>query len=111
MESHSSVTKPINSMYTNPPLPPVRSKLAPKRAMGSNSWTDGNKSIKKNLQDGEQKSSLGAESQSLQQARTQPLPAADEILTYKSDEKRTVTMDASVAAYFADLFRNLKTTL
>jgi hypothetical protein len=95
-------------MYTNPPPPQTRSKLAPKRPTGSNSWMDGNRSIKINLQPGEQKSSHAAESPPLQQARTQPLPAADEILTYKSDEKRTVTMDASVAAYFADLFRNIK---
>ncbi len=98
-------------MYTNPPLPLTRSKLAPKRPMGSNSWMDGNRSIKRNLQDGEQKSSLAAESQQQMQARTQPLPAADEILTYKSDEKRTVRMDASVAAYFADLFQTLKKSM
>lgn len=97
----------------NPPPPQPRSKLGPKQPMGSNSWTDGNKSIKRNSQGGEQKSSLGAESQQLvqMQARIRPLPAADEILTYKPDEKRTVTIDASVAAYFADLFRNLKKTL
>jgi hypothetical protein len=113
MESPSSVTKPINSMYMNHPQeqdqghPRPRSKLAPKRPMGTNSSMVGNKSSKNASPLGEQNSSLAVASQP-PQAKPRALPQADDILKYKPDNKRILEVDASVAAYFADMFRSLK---
>lgn len=115
MESPSSVTKPVNSMYMRPTHQVAnsqpRSKLAPRQPTVSNSLKDGNKDSKRDSQLGEMNSSPTVESPQSQAARIQPLPAADEILTYKPDTKRTMIIDASVAAYFADMFRNVKKSL
>lgn len=113
MESPSSVTKPVNSMYTSQTPPPVQRpyKLAPKRPTLTNLSTDGNKSFKSDLPVGAQNSNRATESPQSLQARIQPLPQVDEILAYKSDTKRTMIVDASVAAYFVDMFRDIKRNL
>jgi hypothetical protein len=89
----------------------LRSKLAPRRPIATNLSTDGNKSFKSDSPAGVQSSNRIAESPLPQQVKIQPLATVDEILAYKSDTKRTVILDASVAAYFADLFRDIKKSI
>ncbi len=89
------------------PQGPRRSKLAPKQPMGINSSMGGNKNFKSDSTVGEQNSSPVVASP-LPQPKTRPLPQTDDILKYKSEGKRIMQVDASVAAYFADMFRSLK---
>lgn len=95
----------------SPVVPTPRSKLAPKRPTGTNSMKDGNRSSKTDLPVGVQNSNPVVASPQRQLANQQPLPQADEILAYKSDTKRTMIVDASVAAYFADMFRAIQKSL
>ena len=103
MASRSGVTRKTGSITTmpSPPLPkPPSSASEPVR----NSMTTGKPSSQPISQTIVKPPSQEAESQP---SRPSNLPSKDEILAFRP-QKQILHVDASVAAYFADMFRALK---
>lgn len=116
MESHFSVTKPTNSTCMNPTVLQEQHpfKLEQKQPRVTNLSMDGNKNSKNVYLPGGTKSNLVVENPQQPSPKTpQPLqlPTADEILTYKPNGKYVMMVDSSVAAYFADMFRDIRKSL
>jgi hypothetical protein len=102
MASHSGATRKTGSITTMPsqPLPKPQSSVSEHER---NSMITGRLSSQPILQSIEKPQSQGPESP----RKSELMPSKEEILSYKP-QKQILHVDASVAAYFADMFQALK---
>lgn len=102
MGSLSGVIRKTESTTTTP-SPPLPKHLSSASEHERNSMITGKHFSQPTSVNTVKPPSQGAESPS----KSEMMPSKEEILSYKP-QKQTLHVDASVAAYFADMFRGLK---